>query len=123
MKTPVLLILCCLVRLNFLAQSPPWQWTVKTNPCDTIEGINSCSDKFGNIFVSIGSQANATVPEVEYGTHLAKYNSNGILLWTTSFSGGGISDIATDNFGNIYAVANFPSSIHVALASSNAQTL
>lgn len=79
-------------------------------------GIGICTDKFDNVYVTAGFsntlQLNATtsLTSNQFTSFIAKYNSNGILVWAKKPTISGFSagfDLSIDDAGNIYAMGQY----------------
>jgi hypothetical protein len=101
---------------NFIAQSPTWQWA-RGGSGNLAEGISMTSDAVGNSYLTgyfhdtlifdsytlIGHNSVGTV-------FLAKYDSNGNLVWAKCPYGNSNSigySVTTDLYGNVYITGQF----------------
>ncbi|MBC7696668.1 MAG: SBBP repeat-containing protein [Burkholderiales bacterium] len=101
---------------NFLtAQIPSWQWAKGSGGVNNEEGLNTCVDANGNVYVvgyfqspniSFGSYTLINYDAPGYSIYIVKYNTLGNVLWAKSASGYAASKAATaidvDSNGNLY---------------------
>jgi len=118
MKKLLTLILGIIVisLLKIQAQVASFQWlksnSVTAQNCPIAGGGESIEiDNSGNIYVSGG--ANFVTPSPNYFVvgggcpNISKFDNNGLLKWTMSFSAPTSMQIKLDSQGNIYAMGNF----------------
>ncbi len=118
--TAVLLFLAVFMFTNYSlrSQSPQWLWTAQAGGIDASdEGIAVVTDDAGNILVTgdfYGPNAvfgdTALISAGSSDIFIAKYNSDGNLLWAEQAGGSSGdfgADIDTDISGNIVATGRF----------------
>lgn len=124
MKTKFLLIIIMTFSLTAQSQSWTWHWGNKIGSSEEEETPRVAVDNDNNVFVtgtykaaiSLGDDTHAAPESGSRDIILVKYDEDGNLLWSTSFSGGGpgniqhgadlVKDIVTDDNGNVYLVGN-----------------
>jgi hypothetical protein len=115
-------IISCAILSYSSCYSQTWQWAKKGAGTNNEFGGISCTDPSGNIIatgiytsnpIQIGSFTLANMGTGTGDAFIAKYNSNGTVLWAQRLGGTNqeiISGITTDALGNIYVLGNFSSS-------------
>ena len=101
------------VTLSVCAQNWDWarQATLTSAKQDSKKVI---ADAFGNVFL-LGTTQGYTEfgsSQVDSGTFIAKYTSNGTSLWAKNISAS-VSDFSLDAIGNVYLTGNFNGSINI----------
>ncbi|MFL9835858.1 T9SS type A sorting domain-containing protein [Flavobacterium sp. ST-75] len=119
MKTTITLLFSILIYFNADAQSESFSWVnippidISLNP-DMI-GYTNAIDNSGNIYTA-GFMDNATPcsPEIMGNLFYNKYNSNGEIIFSKTFTGtGAIFDMKTDTQGNILLALGFQDNITI----------
>jgi len=106
-----------LFLLSYAGHSQNWAWATSSSGPAQEFANTSCTDLQGNIFVAGSYYSNplqmGTVTLVNSGlsdAYVAKYSSNGAVLWAQKIGGTGyesISGVSTDPTGNVYVIGTF----------------
>ena len=96
-------------------------WSSTITNADNVSVLATATDTDGNVYVagkftvslSIGGNLyTSTGPSNTHDIFVAKYDEDGLLLWTTSFGGSAdedIEDVAVDSTGNVILVGSYRS--------------
>ncbi len=109
-------IIALTATVSLHAQEPTWQWVKSGGGSSSDAGTSTVVDASGNIFVSArfaGTSlfgSNLLTSAGQSDVMVARYNSNGAILWAVR--GGGIGNdepnaIAADGAGNVYVTGFF----------------
>jgi len=98
------------------AQLSDWAWAKKVTASNPIHANGITCDNFGNIYTLGGSSLSSisfgNITLNNTGCYIAKYNSQGNVVWAKNInltSNSYIHSLASDNSGNIYVTGHFDS--------------
>ena len=123
------LLLCLTFLLSFAVkpvqaqEAPDFEWTKQAGGNPQNVGTSVALDSNGNVYVTGYFLGTATFGESGQGIgevslnsvaspsdiYLAKYDSNGALLWVKQTIDGSGNSVALDSNGNVYATGSFKS--------------
>jgi hypothetical protein len=118
MKYSIITIIITLIALSIHAQlhNPIWHWTRQGGGTGFDEGRGIVFDGYGNIFIAGDFTNDATFNDttiISAGSEdvfIAKYDTNGSLLWIHQDGGAGFDRVnftTTDNNGNCIIIGRF----------------
>ncbi|MDO9184965.1 MAG: T9SS type A sorting domain-containing protein [Bacteroidia bacterium] len=97
--------------LNPTVYAQQWEWA-KQIPCSVnLSGVQILTDNVGNLYFKGSLDANGLFAgfNLNEGTFIAKFNSNGQVLWTKNIQG--ISKVKIDSKGILYITGTFNDSL------------
>jgi hypothetical protein len=112
-----IIITIFMFSLNAIGQS--WQWANKIGSTSAEYILASTTDIFGNLYVvgnfssTINISGNVISSVGNLDLFLAKYNTNGTLLWLKGAGSGFVDEgqsVSVDNTGNVYVAGHFSGS-------------